>query len=364
MATLGSADDSATANGAVVLNYGQAVEEALAWSPDQDREPGGHGGGSVREAVEQYLDWYRVHRKAHDQVRNVFEAHVLPELGDLRIDALTPRRLRRWHQALAEKPARLRGGQLRQARTDDEKRARQVTANHALTALKAALNRAADEAPGDAPRPWSKVKAFRGVDAARVRYLEPAEIERLLNVCQPDLRNLVVAGVYTGARYGEIARLTVADYLAEASTLHIRTTKSDHPRHVYLSDEGTAFFESLTAGRQADAIVFMKADGSPWGRNHQARPMREACETASIDPPVGFHQLRHTYASVYLMSGGSLVSLAKQLGHTTTRMVEKHYGHLADSWRAEEARKHAPKLRKAGSPKVVRLRLARSNSGG
>jgi len=44
------------------------------------------------------------------------------------------------------------------------------------------------------------------------------------------------------------------------------------------------------------------------------------------------------------MSGGSLVALAKQLGHTTTRMVEKHYGHLAESWRAEEARKYAPSL--------------------
>lgn len=44
------------------------------------------------------------------------------------------------------------------------------------------------------------------------------------------------------------------------------------------------------------------------------------------------------------MSGGSLVALAKQLGHTTTRMLEKHYVHLADSWRAEEARKHAPSL--------------------
>jgi integrase len=71
--------------------------------------------------------------------------------------------------------------------------------------------------------------------------------------------------------------------------------------------------------------------------------MKDACEAAAIEP-LGFHQLRHTYASLYLMSGGSLVALAKQLGHTTTRMVEKHYGHLADSWRAEEARKHAPSL--------------------
>ncbi len=58
------------------------------------------------------------------------------------------------------------------------------------------------------------------------------------------------------------------------------------------------------------------------------------------------------------MSGGSLVSLAKQLGHSTTRMVEKHYGHLSDSWRAEEARKHAPKLT-CGTERIRRLRRPR-----
>jgi hypothetical protein len=42
-------------------------------------------------------------------------------------------------------------------------------------------------------------------------------------------------------------------------------------------------------------------------------------------------------------------------------MVEKHYGHLADSWRAQEARKHAPSLGfEAG--KVVALRRRRGSS--
>jgi hypothetical protein len=36
-------------------------------------------------------------------------------------------------------------------------------------------------------------------------------------------------------------------------------------------------------------------------------------------------------------------------------MVERHYGHLADSWRAEEARKHAPKIG-SGERRVVRMR--------
>lgn len=38
--------------------------------------------------------------------------------------------------------------------------------------------------------------------------------------------------------------------------------------------------------------------------------------------------LKHCYASHLLMSGASLLEVAKLLGHTDTRMVEKHYGHL------------------------------------
>jgi hypothetical protein len=90
--------------------------------------------------------------------------------------------------------------------------------------------------------------------------------------------------------------------------------------------------------------------------------MQEACAAANLEP-IGFHQLRHTYASLYLMNGGSLVALAKQLGHTTTRMVEKHYGHLADSWRAAEARKHAPALG-IESGTVVRMRTPESRFTG
>jgi len=66
------------------------------------------------------------------------------------------------------------------------------------------------------------------------------------------------------------------------------------------------------------------------------------------DPAIGFHILRHTYASLYLMSpGADLPGLAKQLGHADTRMTLRHYAHLAESWRAQQAKQaqqHAPRL--------------------
>jgi len=60
--------------------------------------------------------------------------------------------------------------------------------------------------------------------------------------------------------------------------------------------------------------------------------MQEACEHAKIKPRVSFHVLRHTWASLAVMNGMPLMVVAKNLGHVDTRMVEKHYGHLAPSY--------------------------------
>lgn len=331
------------ADGETVLSYGQAVQRDLAWEVGEDGREDRTGSVTVRRVVERYLAWYRAHRRSYDRIRYNFEAHVLPELGSFWVESLTAHRLRTWHQKLAEKPARLRGGKLRHAKTEGEKRARKVTANRLLKDLKAALNRALEDGLLESGKAWRRVKPFQGVEAARAEYLDREELRRFLNACPQDFRDLAQAAVYTGARYSELARLRAEDFRPEAAAVHFPKTKSGAPRFVYLADEGLAFFERLSAGKRPSERLLLKADGSPWGRNHHYRTMQEACEAAKVQP-LGFHQLRHTYASLYLMSGGSLVSLAKQLGHTTTRMVEKHYGHLADSWRAEEARKHAPSL--------------------
>ena len=62
------------------------------------------------------------------------------------------------------------------------------------------------------------------------------------------------------------------------------------------------------------------------------------------DAPVGFHGLRHTWASHAVMNGVPLLVVAKNLGHSDTRMIEKHYGHLAPSYIADAIRAGAPKF--------------------
>jgi integrase len=66
--------------------------------------------------------------------------------------------------------------------------------------------------------------------------------------------------------------------------------------------------------------------------------MQEACDRAKISPAIGFHILRHTYASRLAMKGAPLTVIAEQLGHADTRVTHKHYAHLASSYVAETVR--------------------------
>jgi integrase len=83
--------------------------------------------------------------------------------------------------------------------------------------------------------------------------------------------------------------------------------------------------------------------------------MREAVERAKIVPRVTFHALRHTWASLAVMAGMPLMVVARNLGHRDTRMVEKHYGHLAPSFIADAIRKSAPRFGFKPDTKVAAL---------
>jgi integrase len=181
------------------------------------------------------------------------------------------------------------------------------------------------------------VRAFREVDAARTRYLTDDESRRLVNACDKDFRPLVQAALLTGARYGEVIALKANDYNPDTGTLHIRISKSGKPRHVVLTDEGRQFFEAVIAGKGGADRIFIKSDGRVWGKAHQQRPFREAIKKSKLEK-LTFHELRHSYASRLMMKGVPLAVVAAQLGHTDTRMAEKHYGHMAPSYVADTVR--------------------------
>lgn len=292
----------------------------------------------------------------------VLDAWILPELGAIQVEKLTTDRLNRWRNKLATQPKRVRtkrtaAEQATRATPDgeDAHRARKATANRILTVLKAVLNRAfhADRVVSDAA--WRKVKPFKRVDEAVVRYLSVAEARRLVQACAEDFRKLVQAALLTGCRYAELTRLKCSDFNADSGTLAIRLSKGK-VRHVVLTEEAQDAFENWTTERPASDVMFLRADGDAWGASHQKRPLEEASVRAGITPAVTFHILRHTHGSHLAMKGVPMGVIASQLGHADTRMTEKHYAHLAPNYIAQTIRANFPVLGIADETKVVPLR--------
>jgi integrase len=344
---LGAADD-AVETGADILTFAAAQEKARTWFVQQERKAAGEPAPAseaapltVADVVKDYLTWTEKHRRPTTarEWRYMAQAHILPALGKVEVAKLTTARLRQWHEGLAEQPGRLRtrpGDQQRYRKQNgdpDAVRARRATANRNLTVLKAALNHVWQSGKlAGSDEAWRKVKPFRGADAARVRYLQIDECTRLLNACEPDFRRLVRGALVTGARYGELCRTDVRDFNRDSASLLVREGKGGNPRWIPLDDEAAAFLTGITVGRAPKEPLFTRTDGRRWNKSQQRRPLMEACRAARIEPAIGFHILRHTWASLRIMAGLPLMVAAQVLGHSDTRMVEKHYGHLAQSF--------------------------------
>jgi integrase len=354
--TIATADDTLDADGAEILTFSQAQVIARDRFVGARRAAAGLpakvGPYTVRLCINEYIVWLEQNRKSFSDARIRANALILPILGDVECSKLTTKQIKDWKEATAKATARLRtkkGEEQKFRPADDEdpdeaRRKRQASTNRTLTILKAALNTAWREQKISSDQAWRAVEPCVGADAARIRWLTVAQAKRLINACGPDFRNLVRAGLTTGCRYSELAALRVEDYQPDNGTIHIRKSKSGKGRHVVLNKEGQDLFASLSLGRVGSDTLLPKEGGGRWLKGHQTRQMIAACEQAKIDPPIGFHGLRHTYASLSIMAGAPLMVVAKNLGHVDTRMVEKHYGHMSPSYVADAIRAAAPQF--------------------
>jgi integrase len=168
----------------------------------------------------------------------------------------------------------------------------------------------------------------------RLRYLDEGEIAKLLEVCtcsrNPYLSAVVALALNTGMRKAEILGLEwervdlSADYgLSARITLY--KTKSGKPRGVPLNEDAIAALESLKTEEHRSGAVFKRRDGTEWGQVRTA--FETALKRAGIEG-FRFHDLRHTFASHYMMRGGNLYDLKEILGHSDIAMTMR-YAHLS-----------------------------------
>jgi integrase len=304
---------------------------------------------TVAQAVADYIaDRERTKRKAQTRARLIVDAHIKPTLGQIQVAKLTHGKLKAWRDQLASSAPRLRTSpgkpqafRIVDTSDPDVVRMRQATANRILTVLKAALNFAHEERKVSSKAGWEAIKPFRKVDVPKVRFLTIDEVGELMPACEPNFADLVKGALLTGCRYGELTAMPVHTFDADKAQVYVSDSKNGEARYVDLNDEGVAHFSKLTAGRKPNELIFVRSNGMAWKKSEQKRPMDAACELAKIEG-VTFHILRHTYASHAVMNGMPIAVLSEQLGHKDTRITERHYAHLAHSYKQKLVRDNAP----------------------
>ncbi|MGD0734473.1 MAG: site-specific integrase [Terracidiphilus sp.] len=178
-------------------------------------------------------------------------------------------------------------------------------------------------------KPWGRITR-RQEDNSRVRFLsqeEEAAISKQLLERYPDYLNVFILALHTGARTSEVLRGQVGDYNSQTSMIKIHQTKDSRKpkvRFVPMTPMAVAAYGAMAADKEK---------GAPLCTNRSGKPLYEmrywflrALEASGVKD-FTFHDVRHTAASRWVMSGVPLAAVAKYLGHSGAGMVMR-YAHL------------------------------------
>ena len=174
--------------------------------------------------------------------------------------------------------------------------------------------------------PVKRVKFFSEKDRSRTRYLAQGEKDRLLNLCTPFLRRIVLVALKTGMRQAEILNLKWADIDFNSNQIVLKRTKSGKIRYVPIHPDVLVVLQGLPKGREC--VFFDDNEARSWHGKRRV-DFEAALDQAGIRD-FRFHDLRHTFASELVMKGADIKTVSELLGHSTTRMTER-YSHLSAS---------------------------------
>jgi integrase len=274
-----------------------------------------------RETLDDYVAgaWSRAHA-AHLRPRtrqtyaSTYDRHISPRLGGMRLNEID-----------AEAIAAFQGDLIRDGVGPHAIR-------KAMTLLGGILQRAAESnrIPFNPQRVVRKARLPRSAEA---RPLPPAEVEAIRAVLPQRDATIVSVLAYAGLRPGELRGLRWRH--VGNRTLLIDAEKTGARRNVrLLSPLKADLGEWRAAGGDppADVWVFPGADGGGWSANAfekwRRRVFMPALREAGIDDGRPY-DLRHSFASLLLHEGRSVIYVARQLGHGA-ELTMRVYGHVIE----------------------------------
>ncbi len=251
-------------------------------------------------------------------IRITLDKYLIPMFGDQAVGNITKASILKFRASLAK--ANL--GNQETTLSNDR-------INHIMTPLRMILDEAADRFEFNTP--YRNIKALQVVH----KDIEPFslhEVHKILANVRADYRDYFLVRFFTGLRTAEIDGLQwkyidldnrcilVRETVVQGKISSTKTPESR--RTVQMSQPVYETFIRLTANKKKNAkFVFSNSKGNPLNhRNVTQRvwyPLLEELDLPRRNP----YQTRHTAASLWLAAGESPEWIARQMGHTTTRML-------------------------------------------
>jgi integrase len=253
--------------------------------------------------------------------------------------------------------AMIRRDDISRFRDEQGKRVARSTANLALKIVR--LFFASAERDGIVAKNEAKavqiLKAPNGDEGRRAFTVE--EVKRVLEVCDPEWRSMVVFGLYTGARLGDIATLTWRNLDLQSAELRFVTGKTGRTMILPLAGPLKAHVERLPAGDDPKAFLHPRAAGvverqggrvgslsnqfyeilADAGlvahRSHRAAEKGGGRAGKRQGSTITFHSLRHSFVS-WLKATGVAQSVAMDLAGHQSVEVSRNYTHTTDELKA------------------------------
>jgi integrase len=170
-----------------------------------------------------------------------------------------------------------------------------------------------------------------------IDYLSPDECELLLSHADGVIFEMVLMALRTGMRQGELRALQWSSIDWLTRSVAVRHSRDDHQRLLVPPKNGrtrhipldTDVYALLYARKRNTGYVFLAPDGQPFTSDRLHDAMQRLCREAKFRR-IGWHTLRHTFASHLAMRGVPLPAVKELLGHAaiTTTM---RYAHVAPS---------------------------------
>jgi len=164
------------------------------------------------------------------------------------------------------------------------------------------------------------------------RILTPEEEERLLALCNPYLKPILITALNTGMRKSEILTLKWTDVDLDNSviTLEHTNTKSKKTRRIPINSVMRKLLLEQKLKSGGFEFVFLSQDGKPYKRHDSLKGAFERlCKKAGITG-LRFHDLRHTAATRMVETGANIVAVNRILGHADLKTTMR-YAHPEDS---------------------------------